>query len=74
MTLQRTEVASALSGYAIETHLLTKRFSSFTAVDHVDLAVGEEKSTDSSDQTVREEHNDTNALYFASTDIRKRKR
>jgi ABC-2 type transport system ATP-binding protein len=28
-----------VSDYAIETHRLTKRFSSFTAVDHIDLAV-----------------------------------
>ena len=38
MTLQRTELAP-LSEYAIETHGLTKTFGSFTAVDHVDLAV-----------------------------------
>ena len=38
MTLQRTELAP-LSEYAIETHGLTKKFGSFTAVDHVDLAV-----------------------------------
>jgi len=38
MTLQRTELAP-LSEYAIETHGLTKAFGSFTAVDHVDLAV-----------------------------------
>jgi len=37
--LQTAELASPLSGYAIETHGLTKRFNSFTAVDHVDLAV-----------------------------------
>jgi ABC-2 type transport system ATP-binding protein len=39
MALQRTELASSLSRYAIETHGLTKRFGSFTAVDHVDLSV-----------------------------------
>jgi ABC-2 type transport system ATP-binding protein len=39
MTLQRMESASTLSGYGIETHRLTKRFNSFTAVDHVDLTV-----------------------------------
>ena len=38
MTLQRTDLAP-LSEYAIETHGLTKKFGSFTAVDHVDLAV-----------------------------------
>jgi ABC-2 type transport system ATP-binding protein len=39
MTLQRTELASTLSDYAIETHRLTKRFNAFTAVDRVDLSV-----------------------------------
>jgi ABC-2 type transport system ATP-binding protein len=38
MTLQTTEMAP-LSGYAIETHGLTKKFGTFTAVDHIDLAV-----------------------------------
>ncbi|MGA8856551.1 MAG: ATP-binding cassette domain-containing protein [Candidatus Bathyarchaeia archaeon] len=38
MTLQKTKLAP-LSEYAIETHGLTKKFGSFTAVDHVDLAV-----------------------------------
>jgi len=38
-TLQTTELASPLTGYAIETHGLTKRFNNFTAVDHVDLSV-----------------------------------
>ena len=38
MTLQRAELAP-LTEYAIETHGLTKTFGSFTAVDHVDLAV-----------------------------------
>jgi ABC-2 type transport system ATP-binding protein len=39
MTLQETELTSALSDCAIETHRLTKRFNSFTAVDSVDLTV-----------------------------------
>lgn len=39
MTLEKTELASTLSGYAIETHRLTKRFNAFTAVDRVDLSV-----------------------------------
>jgi ABC-2 type transport system ATP-binding protein len=43
MTLQRIELASTLSGYGIETHHLTKRFNSFTAVDHVDLTVRREE-------------------------------
>src|SRR5271157_6127511 len=38
MTLQTTQLA-ALSEYAIETDGLTKKFGSFTAVDHVDLAI-----------------------------------
>ena len=38
MALQRIEPAS-LSEYAIETNGLTKKFGSFTAVDHIDLAV-----------------------------------
>ncbi|HYB85010.1 MAG TPA: ABC transporter ATP-binding protein, partial [archaeon] len=38
MTVQRTELSS-LTGNAIETHGLTKKFSNFTAVDHVDLTV-----------------------------------
>jgi ABC-2 type transport system ATP-binding protein len=38
MTFQRTDLAP-LSNYAIETHGLTKKFGSFTAVDHIDLAV-----------------------------------
>lgn len=38
MTLQTTEL-TPLSEYAIETHGLTKKFGSFTAVDHIDLAV-----------------------------------
>ena len=38
MTLQRPDLAP-LSEYAIETHGLTKKFGSFTAVDHVDLTV-----------------------------------
>jgi ABC-2 type transport system ATP-binding protein len=39
MTLQRTELVSSSAKYAIETRGLTKRFNSFTAVDHVDLSV-----------------------------------
>jgi len=42
MVMQEVEMSgtrSALSNYAIETHQLTKRFKSFTAVDHVDLSV-----------------------------------
>jgi ABC-2 type transport system ATP-binding protein len=39
MSLQRTDMASSRDGYAIETHGLTKRFGTFTAVDHVDLLV-----------------------------------
>jgi len=39
MSLQRQELGSELSRYAIETHDLTKNFGSFTAVDHVDLSV-----------------------------------
>jgi ABC-2 type transport system ATP-binding protein len=39
VTLQRTGLTSTLSGNAIETHRLTKRFNNFTAVDQVDLAV-----------------------------------
>ena len=38
MTLQRTELGS-LTGNAIETHGLTKKFNNFTAVDNVDLSV-----------------------------------
>ena len=38
MTVQRTELSS-LTGNAIETDGLTKKFSNFTAVDHVDLTV-----------------------------------
>jgi ABC-2 type transport system ATP-binding protein len=38
LTLQRTELGS-LTGNAIETHGLTKKFNNFTAVDHVDLSV-----------------------------------
>ena len=40
--MQGVEMAGAQGGpsnYAIETHQLTKRFQSFTAVDHVDLSV-----------------------------------
>ena len=43
MTLERTELASSSAKYAIETRGLTKRFNSFTAVDHVDLGVRREE-------------------------------
>ena len=33
------EALNRVSNYAIETHHLTKRFNSFTAVDHIDLSV-----------------------------------
>ena len=33
------DALASVSDYAIETHRLTKRFSSFTAVDHIDLSV-----------------------------------
>jgi len=36
---QPPEPVSKSSGYAIETHGLTKKFNSFTAVDHIDLTV-----------------------------------
>jgi ABC-2 type transport system ATP-binding protein len=39
MTLRRDGTTSTISGYARETHGLTKSFNSFTAVDHVDLTV-----------------------------------
>ena len=39
MTPQRTESTYTPPRYAIETHGLTKSFSSFIAVDHIDLAV-----------------------------------
>ena len=39
MTMQESGTVSSLSDQAIETHGLTKRFSNFTAVDHVDLSV-----------------------------------
>ena len=33
------DALNSVSDYAIETHRLTKRFNSFTAVDHIDLSV-----------------------------------
>jgi len=39
MSLQGSELASSLDGKAIETHGLTKRFGSLTAVDHIELSV-----------------------------------
>jgi len=39
MTIQETKFKSASSDYAIETHDLTKKFNSFTAVDNVNLDV-----------------------------------
>jgi ABC-2 type transport system ATP-binding protein len=39
MTLQTTDTTPAFSNSVIETHRLTKRFNSFTAVDQVDLSV-----------------------------------
>ena len=39
LTVQESGTVSSLSDQAIETHGLTKRFSNFIAVDHVDLSV-----------------------------------
>jgi len=36
---ESSDALDRVSDYAIETHRLTKRFSSFTAVDHIDLSV-----------------------------------
>ena len=36
---ESSDALDRVSDYAIETHNLTKRFSSFTAVDHIDLSV-----------------------------------
>ncbi len=38
--LQATELSPELSAWAIDTHRLTKKFNSFTAVDQVDLTIG----------------------------------
>ena len=36
---ESSDALGSVSDYAIETHRLTKRFGSFTAVDHIDLSV-----------------------------------
>ena len=72
MTLERTELGS-LSEYAIETHGLTKKFGSFTAVDQIDLEVrkGEDLWLPGTERR-RKEYYHSHALHITQANLRHR--